>query len=436
MIIWPRLSRAIAAGEWDRVKNDGSASGRQLIRDAHWRAIGNRADEQEFETLRERVTALAESHGFPDSAGDDLGRFDREAAFVVRELIDVPFAEAATGDVWSFVSFAVLPDVTEWRFGHRNKERWIGSDLTRHTWARLWWQGEAFRQEPELLGPLSESDLNQLFERRSIGGDSALVRALARSFVTVTGDRRAIVRDATKRIRRLLAFVQTPALDEDEIRALADEVVEQSTLQVTGGLNASHDTGSTIGASVSVVPEEQVPERALGLVEPEYIAYVRPAALSATQLLEESALEGVVEAAIAAEGPVLQSRLRRLIAGTVEDESILGSADAAMNGAIASLLDSRRIEADDFEIPLLGSQRTLRIAGTPALRIRPLGVRRLLEVPLQEVLAVSRLAPMQTAAGRMEHMVDFYGLVDIDVLDRMILQQLAAHGADDSDRGS
>jgi hypothetical protein len=43
---------------------------------------------------------------------------------------------------------------------------------------------------------------------------------------------------------------------------------------------------------------------------------------------------------------------------------------------------------------------------------------------------------MQSAAGRMEHMVDFYGLVDIDVLDRMILQQLAAHGADDSDRGS
>jgi hypothetical protein len=43
---------------------------------------------------------------------------------------------------------------------------------------------------------------------------------------------------------------------------------------------------------------------------------------------------------------------------------------------------------------------------------------------------------MQTAAGRMEHMVDFYGLVDIDVLDRMILQQLAGHGTGGSDDGS
>ncbi|WKK70540.1 DUF6339 family protein [Rathayibacter oskolensis] len=432
MIIWPRLSRAIAAGEWDRVKNGGSAGGEQLVRDAHWRAIGNRADQQEFDDLRARLRTLAEHHGFPDSTGDDLGRFDREAAFLVRDLIDVSFAEAATGDVWSFVSFALLPEVTEWRFGHRNKERWIGSDLTRHTWARLWWQGEVFRDEPELLGPLSESDLNQLFERRSIGGDSPLVRALARSFTSVTGDRRAVVRDATKRVRRLLAFIQTPALDDEEIRALAVEVVEQSMLQITGA-GAAADVGAHAGGSVSVVPDEEVPERALGLVEPDYIAYVRPAALSATQLLEESALEGLVEAAIAVEGPVLQSRLRRLIAGTVEDESILGSADAAMNAAISALLHSQRIEADDFEIPLLGSQRTLRISGSAALRVRPLGVRRLLEVPLQEVLAVSRLAIDRTPAGRMEHLIVFYGLVDIDVLDRMILLQVTSTELDQED---
>lgn len=430
MIIWPRLSRAVASGEWERVKSAKAATGSSLIRDVQWRAIGNRADEQEFARLRERMTELAQSHGYPESTSSDaLGRFDREAAFVVRELVDVPFAEAAAGDVWSFVAFAVLPELTEWRFGRKNKERWIGSDLTRHTWARLWWQGEAFRPEPELLRQLSESDLNQLFERRSIGGDGPLVRALARSFADVSDERRAVVRDTTKRIRRLLAFVQSSALEPDEIRTLVEEVVQLSTAAVTGTAAVTKDQQAASGAgSAVVVPDADVPDRALGLVEPSYLAYSRPAALSATQLLETSALEDMIESAVAIEGPVLLSRLRRLIAGAVEDESILSSADAAMGSAIEALLEARRIEADDFELPGLGSQRALRVVGTPDLRVRPLGARRLLEVPLREALAAARLAPEDTQTSRMEHLLAFYGLHDIDVLDRMVLLQLANAG--------
>jgi hypothetical protein len=428
MIIWPRLSRAVASSEWERIRDEKAAAGQSLIRDVQWRAIGNRADESDFGRLHEQVTELATTHGFPESAGaDTYGRFDREAAFLVRDLVDVPFAEAAAGDVWSFIAFAVLPEVTEWRFGHRNKERWIGTDLTRHTWARLWWQGEAFRPEPELLTHLSESDLNQLFERRSIGGDGPLVRALARSFMMVTAERRAIVRDTTKRIRRLLAFVQTSALESEEIGSLADEIVELSTELITGrSASESNDRRNPSGAgSVAVVSEEEVPERSLGLMEPTYLAYHRPAALSATQLLEPSALENMIQGAVEVEGPVLQSRLRRLVAGAVEDDTVLSSADAAISSAIDALLQAARIEADDFELSGLGSQRSLRVVGSPAVRVRPLGARRLLEVPLREALAIAQLAPEGTATSRMEYLLNFYGLEDLDVLDRMVLLQLA-----------
>jgi len=58
-------------------------------------------------------------------------------------------AEAGNRDVWSFTALVALPHLTRWRFVTRNRERWLASDLTRHTWARLWWQVTVFEREPQ-----------------------------------------------------------------------------------------------------------------------------------------------------------------------------------------------------------------------------------------------------------------------------------------------
>ncbi|MET8462784.1 hypothetical protein [Micromonospora zamorensis] len=58
----------------------------------------------------------------------------------------------------------------------------MATDLTRHTWAWLWWQAVVFARHEQILVVLSESDLNQLLERRSIGGNPrSYVRLLAPS---------------------------------------------------------------------------------------------------------------------------------------------------------------------------------------------------------------------------------------------------------------
>ena len=59
-------------------------------------------------------------------------------------------AEAAVYEVWSFVALRLLPDVAFWRWPmepvrggggelRHNRERFIGVDLTRHAFGRLWW---------------------------------------------------------------------------------------------------------------------------------------------------------------------------------------------------------------------------------------------------------------------------------------------------------
>ncbi|WP_157518244.1 hypothetical protein [Herbidospora mongoliensis] len=197
--------------------------------DQMWAPVGGRVSTRRVRGLIDAVTTLARENGFPETAGIDARiSFDRHAAKVIRGHLDLSWAEAGNRDLWSFLSLVALPHVTMWRFGPDNKERWIATDLTRHTWARLWWQAVVFAGHEHVLAALNESDLNQLLERRSIGGDPRLTRELARAVIELGAEapRRAVIRDVTARLRRYLAFL--------DVRALSDQQVKDLCLALTG----------------------------------------------------------------------------------------------------------------------------------------------------------------------------------------------------------
>ncbi|MER7457514.1 hypothetical protein [Micromonospora sp. NPDC126480] len=182
------------------------------------------------------MSALAEKHGCPKAVGPDARvAFDRDAARLIRSHMDLSWAEAGNRDVWSFISLVALPHVTMWRFGGENRERWVATDLTRHTWARLWWQAVVFAGHEQILAALSESDLNQLLERRSIGGDSRLVRETARVVTELSGDvpRRRVIRDVTLRLLRYLAFLDIRALSDEQVRDLCSVLVTETIMRLS-----------------------------------------------------------------------------------------------------------------------------------------------------------------------------------------------------------
>jgi Family of unknown function (DUF6339) len=171
------------------------------------------------------VRALAIDLSYPNPASDAVRvTFDRRLGVHLHDTMDISPAEAAAREVWTFLAVRALPDIVAWRFGFDNEERWLGSDLTRHALGRLWWQahtlgvsdGDTWRYD--LVDVLSESELNQIFERRSIGGNPTLVRSIARAVQQVpppTGvSRRFVIRDVTKRIRRLLPFTSFQSLPD------------------------------------------------------------------------------------------------------------------------------------------------------------------------------------------------------------------------------
>ncbi|MFI5693933.1 hypothetical protein ACIA58_18955 [Kribbella sp. NPDC051586] len=217
-VLWPRLPEPVALEEYEKVR-----AGSELRSAGHhpeqvYAPVGERVESSEITRLADEVGTLASLHGFPAAVPDASKiAFDRSCASLLRGLMDVTWAEAGTRSIWSFVALVPLPQVTHWRFGVTNVERWVATDLTRHTWARLWWQAVVFESDPELLGLLTESDLNQLLERRSIGGDPRLVRSIGRALVQsdLAGiPRRTVIRDVTPRLRRHLAFVDVRALDD------------------------------------------------------------------------------------------------------------------------------------------------------------------------------------------------------------------------------
>ncbi|TYB58917.1 hypothetical protein FXF51_35930 [Nonomuraea sp. PA05] len=218
-------------------------------RDSHpeqtWAPVGGRIAPKRVRELIDAVTTTSKGYGYPRAAANDARiSFDRDAAKVIRDHLDLSWAEAGNRDLWSFLSLVALPHVTMWRFGPGNKERWVATDLTRHTWARLWWQAVIFAGHEQVLAALTESDLNQLLERRSIGGDPRLVREMASAVIelAVNTPRRPVIRDVTARLRRYLAFLDVRALSNPQIRNLCLTLTSEA---VTRLATAQHGTSES-----------------------------------------------------------------------------------------------------------------------------------------------------------------------------------------------
>jgi hypothetical protein len=238
--LWPRLNPALARALFNGLGGssvEGLASG---ARNEHAQTTyaatgGARVTAAEVGALVTELRTTAAEFGYPVPAddGERIG-FDRACAEVLFRRMDTTTVEAAHRGVWNFLALVAAPDLVQWRFGRGNVERWIASDLTRHMFSRLWWQALTFsastvdgRTDFSLLRALSESDLNQITERRSLAGNPRLARAVARVVLSDTGSRsrRSVLRDLTPRLRRRLAFIDFSVLTDeqldDHVRALA-----------------------------------------------------------------------------------------------------------------------------------------------------------------------------------------------------------------------
>lgn len=237
-VLWPRLPEASAAAIYDNLAISGLVSDPAIQHAAQIFAAtgGRRANDDDVRAVRNLIVEAAARHGFPSS--DDprqLISFDRDLAPKLVGRMGVVPAEAASKSVWSFLALVVAPDVTMWRFGAQNRERWICTDLTRHMFSRLWWQAYLLTnptsegRDTSILDQLNESELNQLLERTRLGGNRELVQAVARAVLGAPDDvaRRDLIREVSLRTLRRMAHTEYSALDEAQLGAEIDRTLQQ-----------------------------------------------------------------------------------------------------------------------------------------------------------------------------------------------------------------
>lgn len=254
--VWPRLDPSSAAKKFATLSLESGPSVDLDLSSVDFNSVGTRITLDELESIRDTLIDEAGEFGFRRRRGfdqeavldKDAGRLlDRQYGVLFKGLAPMRWAEAGNREVWSWISLCLLPDLTHWRWkssvsaknGTGGPEdwympRWIGSDLTRHTWSRYWWRAVQFEHDPQLLQELNEHEFNHFQERaNSVGSNPRLMSALGRRLVSLDQEfrasanvtRRNVFNDSLKRLLRRMAFIDDASLDDDEIELFVDRFV-------------------------------------------------------------------------------------------------------------------------------------------------------------------------------------------------------------------
>lgn len=279
--LYPRLLPDQAKGLYTEHGDLSLSELRSRSRTSHDSAVyvatgGDRVSEQRLEELRDAVETLAREAGYPDSSSrSGNADFDQRLAALLHSTMGLVPAEAASREVWAFLSLILMPDIAYWRYPSPTRDRVLGTDLTRHVFGRMWWRAQLVHS-PEDENPyaslriLGEAAFDQIYARRTaLGGSPHLVKAILTvwnevALAELTGlNERDTLRDFLKRLLRLAPFVSFDSIEssalEDELRATLRESVSAVLTQARGAELDATQVKTVVDAAFAGSPLAQAP---------------------------------------------------------------------------------------------------------------------------------------------------------------------------------
>ncbi|GIH20696.1 hypothetical protein [Rugosimonospora africana] len=206
----------------------------------------NRVPRETLVEVQEAVRKIAHGSGWPTPisryAGTDFDR--RIAAELYRRMRILP-ADAASEDVWSFLSLVLLPDVALWRWPNPDRrpryERLVGRprNVFRRLWTRIHVLGE------DVGGRLYEDEAVGLLERPvSLGGNPRTARAMAAAHLAHVErhpelPRTGLFRNAAVRMNRMAVLISPEALDDRQLTALMTEIFDAAARSLLRSADSS-----------------------------------------------------------------------------------------------------------------------------------------------------------------------------------------------------
>jgi len=250
-IALPRLASAFVEPILDSVrgKDPSDLADRDFLH--HEQAIfpsasGERISDEGLAEIRGRILGVARQYGFPDPLGRRTAHFDRDCAVAIHDAVPITPHEAASQEMWVFVTCVLLVDVAVWRFPGLTRERFHGS-LERNVFRRLWMRVEVLGPPRGDDDPLwsQEDALVQIMERTAIAENRGLARAIADVFRKnwgkhPGGERAALIRDFLRRVVRRQALARLECLCDEKRLEYLEEIAGETTEALVGsGLPSS-----------------------------------------------------------------------------------------------------------------------------------------------------------------------------------------------------
>lgn len=241
MYVWPRLPTSSARVELQSLHASDPMTLRSTSALSHPEAApvavgGTPVTTAVISTVRDRVRALADSLGFPaELPRPSVSSFDGPATRILHEEMNIIPADAASEEVWNFLSLVVLPDVAVWRYPGRADERLLGRP--RNVFRRLWWRGETIGADLiDVPRGLGEDELVGIMERPTLAANPRTARMLAQVLVE-RGDevgvaRSEVMRDLAKRFLRQQAVICVDILPDAGVRAILDSCICETAASI------------------------------------------------------------------------------------------------------------------------------------------------------------------------------------------------------------
>ena len=242
--LYPRLPPGPARRLFDEIKSLSVEQLRLRAAADHPSTVytpigGDRATSLAMEQMRDELVRIAYESGYPTPPNIEArGGFDMAIARYLHGKTDLTPAEAGSrdGGVWAHLALVVAPDIAFWRFSDPPGDRVLGTDLTRHVFARMWWRAYLAYDETnpsgdpyEALTVLGEAGIDQILARRRILGQSPhMFRTVLRTWRGVDREgltERALLQDFLKRLLRIAPFISFETLTEKQLESLLLDVV-------------------------------------------------------------------------------------------------------------------------------------------------------------------------------------------------------------------
>lgn len=232
--IYPRLSRGHALTRLAEIREvseldpEGLANLIQFHHpDSAPVATGALVSIDRLEAIREQVSS--EMQEWQNRiVGTSSAAYDSRLGTVLHQTLNIVPGDAASEDVWNFLSLMLFPDFIYQRFPNLPDERCLGTQ--RNTLRRVWLRREVLGDLLTSGSPiLGEDELVGLFERTAFARNRRLVCAVAEAVLRYEGKgaRSGFARKLYKRVRISTGPYCWDIVNSEQIRVHISQLAQQ-----------------------------------------------------------------------------------------------------------------------------------------------------------------------------------------------------------------